>query len=387
MSWSKLVFSGLLFLLSSFSWAQNLVPNPSFEAYYDCPEFLGSVKSYNPNSPWGLLPEWQANPPDCTPDYYHPCGRRKFKVPKNLCGNRAAKDGKAYVGMILRIGEVHIGSWQDLFYREHITAGLKDSLRKDHRYLVSFYVCLSEYANFAIGHIGAFFSKKPIIIHENQAYTPQILSSPQVIQSKEDWVLIQDTLTAKGGEKYITIGNFDDYRHKKIRKIVSSQKHIKKFNFNRAYYYLDMVSVVDLGLLPPPRLQTPSLPTPPVWKGLTDLQVGQKIVLEEVFFAFDQADLLPASFPELNRLCRLLAQYPKMKIRVIGHTDSIGTQTKNQMLSEQRAHSVVSYLQSQGIAPERMFSQGYGEDQPIDTNTTPEGRQQNRRVEFAILEY
>ncbi|MDX2304041.1 MAG: OmpA family protein [Microscillaceae bacterium] len=361
--------------------AQNLVPNPGFEDHTECPDFLGSVRSYNFNSPWGILPNWQANPPDCTPDYYHPCGKRKFRAPKNLCGEMQPQEGVAYVGMILRIGAVDYGDPKDLMYREHITAKLSQTLKPDFQYLVRFYVALSDYSNYALAHIGALFTEEPLVIQENQAYTPQICSKGVMLKAPKTWMIIQDTLRAKGGEKFITLGNFEDYAQRKIRKITQNTQHFKKFNYNRAYYYLDDVFVEELG----PFQQTLIEPKDSIL--LTDwglVKSGEKVILDNIFFEFDKAELLPESFPELNKLVTLLKNDPGIHLTLIGHTDSIGTQEKNQLLSENRAKSVVRYLKSKGIQNNRLVYKGFGETQPIAGNGNPDGRQLNRRVEFMI---
>ncbi|MCA9543207.1 MAG: OmpA family protein [Myxococcales bacterium] len=73
-------------------------------------------------------------------------------------------------------------------------------------------------------------------------------------------------------------------------------------------------------------------------------------------------------------------------MRVEGHTDSRGKDEYNRALSDDRAKAVVAYLTSKGVAAERLVSQGFGEDQPIASNETKDGRAQNRRVEFVIVE-
>ena len=75
---------------------------------------------------------------------------------------------------------------------------------------------------------------------------------------------------------------------------------------------------------------------------------------------------------------------PGLKVEIGGHTDNVGSTTMNNKLSQARAEAVVNYLASKGIAKPRMTSKGYGPAEPIATNNSSEGRQQNRRVEFKI---
>lgn len=118
---------------------------------------------------------------------------------------------------------------------------------------------------------------------------------------------------------------------------------------------------------------------------LKNVQVGQKIVLRNIFFDFDKATLRPESTNELERLTKLLTDVPSLKIEISGHTDNKGAMQYNQVLSESRSKSVVEYLISKGIAKERLEYKGYGLSQPIAPNDTDEGRQLNRRTEFKIL--
>ena len=119
---------------------------------------------------------------------------------------------------------------------------------------------------------------------------------------------------------------------------------------------------------------------------LDKIKVGSKVVLKNIFFDFNKATLRSESKAELNRLKRIMNDNPTMKIEIGGHTDSKGSDAYNENLSKNRAGSVVEYLVQQGIDKSRMSFKGYGESQPIATNETEEGRQENRRVEFKILQ-
>ncbi len=116
-----------------------------------------------------------------------------------------------------------------------------------------------------------------------------------------------------------------------------------------------------------------------------DSPVTEPIILKNVFFSTNSAELLPKSEPELNLLLEMLQQNTQLIICINGHTDNVGTVEKNLILSEKRAESVKNYLISKGVSPDRLESKGYGETKPISTNQTEEGRQLNRRTEFFIL--
>ncbi|WP_338585108.1 OmpA family protein [Pseudomonas sp. MAG733B] len=104
----------------------------------------------------------------------------------------------------------------------------------------------------------------------------------------------------------------------------------------------------------------------------------------DVFFGFDKSDLTPTAQSELDAIMSKLLDADVVSIKVIGHTDSVGADTYNQALSERRANSVAEYLLSQGVAPNKLTSEGKGESQPVADNETEEGRAKNRRVELHI---
>ncbi|MDN3520954.1 OmpA family protein [Halomonas ramblicola] len=103
----------------------------------------------------------------------------------------------------------------------------------------------------------------------------------------------------------------------------------------------------------------------------------------DVTFAFDSAELRPGAEGELNSVADTLNNNPEVRVTIAGHTDSVGSNEYNLELSQDRADSVASYLQSQGVAANRMRTVGYGEERPVATNDTDAGRAQNRRVEIS----
>jgi outer membrane protein OmpA-like peptidoglycan-associated protein len=118
---------------------------------------------------------------------------------------------------------------------------------------------------------------------------------------------------------------------------------------------------------------------------LQPVSTGEIVVLNNIFFDTDKYDLKEESFIELEKLKTLLLNNPQMKIEIRGHTDNTGSKQHNQILSENRAKTVVNYLISKGIKPERIQSKGYGDTIPRATNDTPEGRALNRRTEFKVI--
>jgi OmpA-OmpF porin, OOP family len=118
---------------------------------------------------------------------------------------------------------------------------------------------------------------------------------------------------------------------------------------------------------------------------LVPIEVGQVFRLNNVFFDFDKWDLRPESFVELDRVVKLLEENPNIIIEMSAHTDSRGSDEYNFKLSDNRARSVMEYILSKGISPDRITSKGYGESKPVVDNDTDDNRQLNRRVEFTIV--
>lgn len=122
--------------------------------------------------------------------------------------------------------------------------------------------------------------------------------------------------------------------------------------------------------------------------GVSVTRVGQDIILNmpsNVTFATDSADLKPQFFDTLNSVAIVLNEFNRTLVDVTGHTDSTGTASHNQRLSERRAGTVAEYLVAQGNNPQRFQVLGMGQTEPIASNSTPDGRAQNRRVEIRIV--
>jgi outer membrane protein OmpA-like peptidoglycan-associated protein len=118
---------------------------------------------------------------------------------------------------------------------------------------------------------------------------------------------------------------------------------------------------------------------------LEPVRAGRAIVLNNLFFDTKEYALKPTSRTELNRLIKFMSQYPDVQVEISGHTDDVGTDDDNMVLSKNRAKSVYNYLVEHGVKAERLRFRGYGESKPLVANDTDEHRQQNRRIEFRIL--
>ncbi|MFN0081663.1 MAG: OmpA family protein [Ferruginibacter sp.] len=118
---------------------------------------------------------------------------------------------------------------------------------------------------------------------------------------------------------------------------------------------------------------------------LQPIETGAAIVLKNIFFTSKKFELEKMSYVELDKVVALMNDNPKLTVLISGYTDNVGKPADNLLLSVNRAKAVVSYLQSKGIDAKRLSGKGFGEAKPIDTNTTEEGRANNRRTELSVL--
>ncbi len=122
--------------------------------------------------------------------------------------------------------------------------------------------------------------------------------------------------------------------------------------------------------------------------GVSVTRIGDNITLNmpgNVTFATNSSDLSPAFFSVLTSVSKVLVEYDQTVVEVAGHTDSTGSDSYNQGLSERRANSVAAYLRSQNINSQRLLTLGVGEHYPVADNSTSGGRQANRRVEITMV--
>ncbi len=118
---------------------------------------------------------------------------------------------------------------------------------------------------------------------------------------------------------------------------------------------------------------------------LTPIETGAKIILKNIFFDNNKFELVPTSALELERVYKLLSENPSLSLAILGHTDNSGNKEKNKLLSLNRAQAVVDFLSNKGIDKKRLIAKGMGDTMPIDSNTTEQGKSNNRRTEINII--
>jgi outer membrane protein OmpA-like peptidoglycan-associated protein len=183
----------------------------------------------------------------------------------------------------------------------------------------------------------------------------------ELIDLKTGDVISNSFSDAKTGEFLICIPAQNDYALNVNKK--GYLFYSENFTLNDVYVHVDPF-LVDVPLSP--------------------IKIGNKIILRNVFYETNSYELRRESKVELDKTVALLKQNPTVKVEISGHTDNVGAEQYNQVLSENRAKSVQMYLVEQGVHPNRMVFKGYGMSQPIEDNITEDGRKKNRRTELKI---
>ncbi len=221
------------FLFTNSCFGQNLVPNPSFENFINCPNGASQIDSCQ---------NWY-QPTTATPDYFNSCFDTMqpwssiVDVPTNNLGYQNAKSGNAYAGFAVSETVTWSGN-----YREYLSVRLIDSLVSGMDYYFSCWVSLADSSRYATDSgIGFFFSNDSIYQsnYDTINVVPQIINPlGNFITDKTNWIPIQGIFTAIGGEKYLTIGNFNDYSNSDTISVLGGGN---PSYYNLPYYYIDDV--------------------------------------------------------------------------------------------------------------------------------------------------
>ncbi|HTB07706.1 MAG TPA: OmpA family protein [Bacteroidia bacterium] len=354
------------------------MPNPSFEEYKRCPRNTADI---------GVLKDWY-QPTAGTTDYFNVCAERTFAgVPHNIFGYQQAHNGNGYIGLATRLQNN---------YREYISVKLKSSLKDGMKYVVKFFVSLANTSQFCASDIQVLFSPSPVKLfsHYNMKYDAQLNSDCNApIKDTANWTEVKWVYTAKGDEKFMTIGNFYDDKRTGAKKMYTKKSMPFASYDGQIYYYIDDVcvsamnadsscncneeqdTVKELAIK-----KDTSIIAPPVFLA------NKEIVLDNIFFETGMAILLPSSFAELDKLAMCLLSNAASSIEINGYTDADGTEKNNKQLSYARAKAVANYLMLKGISDKRISYNGLGSINPIASNNTIEGKAMNRRVEFKIIQ-
>ncbi len=342
---------------------ENIVPNPSFEVYSSPP-----IGWFYKGIHYSTVMKYWSSPTNASPDIFGP----KVRVPAHWeekgFGNQHPRSGVSMSGITVygcNEGKPHC--------REYIQIQLSEPLVVGQDYL--FEVWISHLKNsLRVNNLGVGFSKEKI----NETgdgllqLKPEFFEKALIDAPDTTWIKVSGRLNAKSEFEYLIIGNF--FTDEKTLTLKRSPETLPY-----AYYYIDDVLLKKV----PPILHVPVKDD-----DLTKIKLeeGKVVQLKDIYFEHDKSELMPRSYVELRKLLKVMNENPGLAILVCGHTDNTGEMNYNRVLSEKRAQSVVNYLVTNGIHPNRTKAKGCGSSQPIAPNSSEKGRQLNRRVEFTVLQ-
>ncbi len=381
----KLVwFLLLLIVCVQNSLAQNLIADSSFEQNKFIPLDYSAI---------GASTSW-SSPTRATTDLFCTCNKKDQKisrvnVPNNSMGNQQAHSGKCYAGIF---------AFSHGYYREYLQTSLTQALQPNKEYILSLYISLADYSRLAIDNLGVCFLDKTLKYDNSEIITNlrplYIPLEDELGMDTKDWHQVTLLYKAKGGENTIVMGGFGIKRvwqtDHTVPKEISSP--INKSIERDAYYYIDDVSiyeykpeVIDTTIIPA-NFNTIDVPDTVIVEPVTIEKLPSDIIttFKNVLFASGESILIPSSFSELNVIASYMKVDPNLQIEIFGHTDNAGEESKNIQLSMKRATAIGEYLISNGVRSSQVSSNGFGSSKPIVSNDTPEGRKQNRRVEFIL---
>jgi len=334
---------------------KNLIPNGSFENY------RRKSSDIRKAIPWRGIE---------TIDYYH------NPLTNDTVKQKGAYTGYAYTGFRFRKK-----------YKEFLQTRLAEPLHRGTVYEFTMHIRLAFWSNAILRSFGVLFSKggyrgQQDAIKSNMVDTVCVKGG---LNDGYKWITIKGYYKADGGEKFVTIGNFAPKIKKDLVRI-----DVTRFGAREAYYFVDEISLVKAPQFEEKVAVQIVGPTynfneeDSTLNVKANLDIGEKIALNNIFFENGHYYLLPESFIELNKLSKYLIKNPVIEIRINGHSDNTGLSYKNQKISELRAREVFEYLIKKGVQ-NKMYFKGFGGTQPIADNNTDIGRAKNRRVEFEII--
>ncbi len=341
----------------------NYISNPEFEHH---PQAYFSIMSFE-----NQILDWSVA--SISPDLY--------------LSPTAALSGNSYIG--IRVFSLK----KDI---EYVQNRLRFPLEKDSTYCFSAYLKLSAGSQYASNAFGFLFSTEPVYIDTDQLLKvqPSKRLTTQILNYKTRWMKVQCTYKATGGERYITLGSFQNHKELKLVKVPGKS--------HESYYYIEDVSLVpiskdedcecnfeDRRVFPldssKTELDSTVVETVENSTPFDTLKKGDRLILDNIHFENDEAVLLPESYATLVAVVQFMLANKKAKVEISGHTSSLGSLRHNYILSEKRTKSVLKFLLKNGVEEDRVKIAGYGPDYPIASDETPEGQKENRRVEFKVL--
>lgn len=352
-----------------------MIENGSFEQLEGKIKKAGSIE---------VAVDWMS--PTKTPaDLFATRVKTGFSVPNNPYGREEAHEGENYAG-------ITTFSYGDKVPRTYLSTKLNTPMRKGLKYAVKFYVCLSEGSKYASNNVAANFSKKQWSINENKSIIGEssVLDVENVIfNAMFGWDQVCGVYTAKGGEKFLTLGNFSTNSNTKNERM----KKPKKFSGKQvvsSYYYIDNISVTLIEEESECECESDkaevastvysSAPINP--EGMTPEMIAKFSV---IYFASNKSVIEAGQERHLDNIADIMltqANY-KLTLKIHMDTDEV-SRPKIEGLDKLRGEGVKKYLKSKGIDGSRITFKLLKDSQPKSKGETDLSKAKNRRVKFVL---
>jgi outer membrane protein OmpA-like peptidoglycan-associated protein len=364
------------FFTISLSAQNNLVPNGSFE------QTDGRIRKGDKAIEDVI--EWFSPDEENGADVYSKEAKDEWAVPENKMGYQMPLDGQNYVG-------VRMFGYRGRTKNTFIQVRLKDDMIEGKTYCVNFNIVLSKISRYATNNIGGYLSGRKVRGNtiDDWEIKPQIMHPEnKIFKDQYMWKTICGTYTAKGGEKYLTIGNFtnpeeadrDDYES--MRRV----KGYDQLQTNDAYYFVDDVSVYNMEEISSCTCEEEkkSNEMQVVYSENVsedaDMDAAKKLSLKKVYFDYNSTS--PSTPAAIIEVIRLLEENKGLQVKIIGHSSAKEAEKISKDISAKRAKYIHDYLIKRGIDESRLSFEGVGDSQIVDDAGTDEARAKNRRVTF-----
>ncbi len=363
-----LKFSLVTFLGVSMTQAQDLVKNASFDVNGAQPTGWSQIDRTDgwTNGNGGTVDLYSTKAGKCA---------KNVAIPTNHQGEQGAFDGESYAGIIAYQDDQVTNLWPSLWenqelgstpgyqkYSEYITTELTAPLVPGRVYRITYQVSLSDMSSRAVSNLGAYVSNEHPMQKSNafMDVNPSFIMG-KVADNQSGWTAVSGTFTAKGGEKFLTVGvfNSDDMEIKKMG-------DASKPEYKRAYYYVD-----GIAMLPADGVD------------FNNILKGDNVILTKLNFDTGKSSIRSTSYEQLDKFAAWLMDHPTIGVSIDGHTDKAGSDELNLKLSKDRADAVKTYLVNKGAEDGKLFTRGFGETQPLD-KTGGDNNEKNRRVEISL---
>lgn len=297
----------------------------------------------------------------------------------------------------IAFGEVCLCQWFSYGASELTQAELTRPLQKNKEYLVSLYTIKASTIEPPISEITVHFTNRPVRstrqVYGLKEHPLTGVSIPYLslkanpagpLASRQVWTKVSTVYKAKGGERFLVIGNFMGANAAALQSMNPEEEQEEKGSKTKGTYYCydNIIVVLRSGAeqeeAPSTTAATASSRQP------APFTIGETITLEDINFASGDHHILSVAYPMLDSLAAFMREEQETVVRITGHTDDVGSEEDNLALSVRRTEAVREYLTNSGIAEDRISTEGFGENMPKVTNDTDENRALNRRVEIKI---